>query len=90
MGRWGGDEFMVLTPRSASTAWLLASSLREIAQGGSFEQEGAVTLSIGVAELNGEMDLGAFVGAAYDAMVAAKRSGGNRTVMAGEQGEDLI
>ena len=84
LGRWGGDEFMVLTPQSGEAARLLANSLREMAHGGNFDSGGAVTFSVGVAQFKVEMDLSSLVGTAYDAMVAAKRGGGNRTVLAGD------
>ena len=86
IGRWGGDEFMVLTPRSSEAARLLADSMRDLAHSGSFGAEGALTLSVGIAQFRAEMDLSSLVGAAYDAMVRAKRSGGNRAVTA-EDGE---
>jgi len=42
-----------------------------------------LTLSVGVAKFSREMDISSFVAAAYDAMVAAKKAGGDRTVLAG-------
>ncbi|MBR1672759.1 MAG: diguanylate cyclase, partial [Fretibacterium sp.] len=86
VGRWGGDEFMVLTFRSGPAARALANILRDRVHGGAFDLENAMTLSVGVAELRGDMDVSAFVGAAFDAMTAARRSGGNRTVLAEERG----
>ncbi len=86
IGRWGGDEFMVLTPRSSEAARLLADSMRDVAHSSSLGVEGALTLSVGIAQFRAEMDLSSLVGAAYDAMVRAKRNGGNRAVTA-EDGE---
>ncbi len=81
MGRWGGDEFMILTPRSSAAARLLGNSLREAARSGPFGREFALTLSVGVAEFSMEMDVSALVASAYDAMLSAKHSGGDRTVV---------
>ena len=86
IGRWGGDEFMVLTPRSSEAARLLADSMRDVAHSSSLGVESALTLSVGIAQFRAEMDLSSLVGAAYDAMVRAKRNGGNRAVTA-EDGE---
>lgn len=81
IGRWGGDEFMVLTSRSGAAARTLANALRDRAHGGAFNGDTAMTLSVGVAELREDMDVSTFVAAAFDAMTAARRSGGNRTVL---------
>lgn len=86
VGRWGGDEFMVLTPRTGAGAMALASLLRDGA--GADGPAGPLSLSVGVAELQEGMDVSAFVGAAYDAMASAKRSGGDRAVLSGEQGPE--
>lgn len=83
LGRWGGDEFMVLTPQTSGPACLLADALRDTARNGVFDREDSISLSVGVAEFSREMDVSSFVGAAYDAMTAAKKDGGDRTVLAG-------
>ena len=85
MGRWGGDAFMVLTPKSVAAARLMADTLRDLARSGPFGREFRLTFSVGVAEFGGEMPPSALVGAAYDAMVSAKRAGGDRTVVAERQ-----
>lgn len=83
LGRWGGDEFMILTPQSESAACQLADIIRDTARNGLFDRENSLSLSVGVAKFSREMDVSSFVGAAYDAMVAAKKAGGDRTVLAG-------
>ena len=82
LGRWGGDEFMILTPQPVSAARQLADALRDTARNGVFDRENSISLSVGVAEFSREMDVASFVGAAYDAMVEAKKGGGDRTVVA--------
>ena len=81
IGRWGGDEFMVLTSRSGAAARTLANALRDRAHGGAFNGDTVMTLSVGVAELREDMDVSTFVAAAFAAMTTARRSGGNRTVL---------
>lgn len=83
LGRWGGDEFMLLTPQPEAAARQLADVLRDTARNGIFDREDSISLSVGVAQFSREMDLSSFVGAAYDAMVAAKKAGGDCTILAG-------
>ena len=90
LGRWGGDEFMILTPQPESAACQLADMVRDTARNGLFDRENSLSLSVGVAKFSREMDISSFVGAAYDAMVAAKKAGGDRTVLAGEPDQGSI
>jgi diguanylate cyclase (GGDEF)-like protein/PAS domain S-box-containing protein len=82
LGRWSGDEFMILTPLPLAMAYQLAEKLRDMTEHNTFGEGNALTLSAGVAEYCKSMDIFAFVAAAYDAMTEAKRGGGNRTVQA--------
>ena len=74
------------TGQCFAPARALANTLRERVHGGAFNGGDAMTLSVGVAELREDMDVSTFVGAAFDAMAAARRSGGNRTVLSGKDG----
>ncbi|MDR1979068.1 MAG: GGDEF domain-containing protein [Synergistaceae bacterium] len=82
LGRWGGDEFMLLTPLPLATASQLAEKLRDMVQHNAFGENRFLTLSAGVAEYRKPMDVAALVAMTYDAMTEAKRSGGNRTIQA--------
>lgn len=82
LGRWGGDEFVVLTRKSGQAARILGNSLRETANSGAFHIKNGLSLSIGAAEFSFDMSITEFVGAARDAMASARREGGNRTVLA--------
>lgn len=82
LGRWGGDEFMILTPLPLTTASQLAEKLRDMVQHKTFGENSSLTLSAGVAEFAKSMDVPDFVASAYDAMTEAKRGGGNRIVQA--------
>ena len=86
IGRWGGDEFMVLTPKAGEPASYLADALRNMAKNFDSGTDAAITLSAGVAELgasdnNGVVieDHAALIAAAYDAMILAKHKGGDMT-----------
>jgi diguanylate cyclase (GGDEF)-like protein len=82
LGRWGGDEFMLLTPSPLATSFQLAEKLRDMVQHNSFGENRFLTLSAGVAEYQKPIDVSTLVAMAYDAMTEAKRSGGNRAVHA--------
>jgi diguanylate cyclase (GGDEF)-like protein/PAS domain S-box-containing protein len=82
LGRWSGDEFMILTPLPLAAASQLAEKLRDAVQRSSFGENRSLTLSAGVAEFRKSMDLPTLVAIAYDAAAEAKRTGGNRTVQA--------
>jgi diguanylate cyclase (GGDEF)-like protein/PAS domain S-box-containing protein len=82
LGRWGGDEFTLLTPSPLATAFQLAEKLRDMVEHNPFGENRFLTLSAGVAEYRKPIDVATLVAMAYDAMTEAKRSGGNRTVHA--------
>jgi diguanylate cyclase (GGDEF)-like protein/PAS domain S-box-containing protein len=84
LGRWGGDEFMLLTSLSAASACRKAEAILGMARSGSFGDPGdgkgknKLTLSAGVAGYRQGMDVAAFVASVYDAMSISKRNGGDR------------
>lgn len=82
LGRWGGDEFIVLTPLPLAEAVQLAEKLRDMVQNSTFEEDTRVTFSAGVSEFHKSMDTSSFAGAAFDAMIEAKKRGGNRVAQA--------
>jgi diguanylate cyclase (GGDEF)-like protein/PAS domain S-box-containing protein len=84
LGRWGGDEFMLLTCLSAASACRKAEAILGMARSGSFgdpgdgKEKNKLTLSAGVAGYRQGMDVAAFVASVYDAMSVSKRNGGDR------------
>ncbi|MBQ7576953.1 MAG: diguanylate cyclase [Synergistaceae bacterium] len=76
LGRWSTHEFMILSDCSGASAVTIADEIRN-----RFDR---VKLSAGVADLNSGIYPGVheFIGAAYDAMTQAIKSGGNKTVLA--------
>ncbi len=77
-GRYGGEEFMVILPETATPgAEIVAERIRSWV-----EQTVGVTVSIGLASLDGETsNPAALIGAADAALYEAKRAGKNRIAL---------
>lgn len=93
VGRYGGEEFIMLAPIAGyKTALYMAERLRQLVEGTDFRDESTgnrfkVTVSAGVAVWNNKIKTGKeLVKLADDAMYLAKESGRNRVRMA-EGGE---
>jgi diguanylate cyclase (GGDEF)-like protein len=87
--RYGGDEFaIILIGVDLNKALDIAERLRAIIEKAEL---GTITVSVGLAEYEGEMDSETFVKAADDALYLAKSSGGNRvqTINSGLQTRDI-
>ena len=81
--RWGGEEFVIVMRHcTVVEATYLASKVRALVADSPFDVVGTVTVSIGVAELNVDDDLGSWVDRAGRALYDAKAAGRNcvRTV----------
>ncbi len=77
--RWGGEEFIVLSPATGlGGALSLAERLRTALESATFPVSGTVTLSAGVAEYVEGESLEAWVGRADQALYRAKELGRNR------------
>ena len=76
LGRWSEDEFVVVAQCSGAAAVVMANEIRANTRD--------VIFSAGVADLTdgGYMSASEFIGAAYDAMCGAVKSGGNATALA--------
>jgi len=76
IARWSGDEFLILAHCSGAAAVVIADEIRE--------KTLSIALSAGIADLNSGNYAGVndFIGAAYNAMIDAKSSGKNTTVLA--------
>ncbi len=83
VGRWGGEEFVVLAPEtSLDDGRLLAERLRQMIENLDLGAYGTVTVSIGVAVTAGKEGQREFVTRADQALYAAKNAGRNRVELA--------
>lgn len=78
--RWGGEEFVILTPLTEITgATNLAENLRKLVQSHPFGYVGnEITLSFGIAQLSGEDTKKTLFEKADGALYEAKKNGRNR------------
>jgi|GEM_PF-6583539 len=80
VGRWGGEEFVVLMRRPTSgEALFMADRLRRYVQDFNFPVVGNLTASFGVAELGPGETVTEVISAADEALYRAKAQGRNRT-----------
>lgn len=91
VARYGGEEFAVLAPsaRTAEAAFLAekvraAVEAKQLMRRSTNESLGSVTVSIGVAELEGDETPDALVGRADRRLYASKHNGRNQVTSAGE------
>jgi diguanylate cyclase (GGDEF)-like protein len=79
VGRWGGEEFLILLPETGlSGAHLLADRLRQVIATQTFGSVGAVTASFGVTEYQLNDSPESMLARADAALYSAKRAGRNR------------
>ena len=79
LGRWGGEEFLILLPNmTCEGALLLAEKLRLAIETYSFSTVGSRTSSFGVASYTQSDDTKTIVGRADEALYRAKANGRNR------------
>lgn len=83
LARWGGEEFIVLSPATRIDGALsLAEKIREAIALRPFPGVGQVTVSIGVAEYSNGEDLVTWIQRADEALYQAKQEGRNRVMKA--------
>lgn len=88
VARWGGEEFVVVSPTTdEKTATLLADSLRSTIAGHSFmkgtlQSNAPITISAGVASLNKYRTKASLIEAADSALYEAKENGRNQVCVA--------
>lgn len=82
LGRWGGEEFMLISPKTDSkNAYIQAEKLRNIVENFSFSHMGSLTASFGVAEYHKKTDsIKDLIALADKALYKAKKDGRNRVV----------
>lgn len=81
LGRWGGEEFLVLTPEiEGQDAEKLAEKLRQSISDTMMAEAGRITASFGVAQYLPGENLESFIKRADDGLYRAKNSGRNRVM----------
>ncbi len=79
VGRWGGDEFIILCPETnRDGAYFLAEKLRNTIYSHKFGIVGHKSVSLGVAEYAAGDDIESFIIKADKALYSAKRGGKNQ------------
>jgi diguanylate cyclase (GGDEF)-like protein len=77
--RWGGEEFIIIAPETdIEKAEVLAERIRKGTEKYIFDQAGAITISLGVAQLKKDDTEDTFIKRVDDAMYLAKQNGRNR------------
>jgi diguanylate cyclase (GGDEF)-like protein/hemerythrin-like metal-binding protein/PAS domain S-box-containing protein len=85
LGRWGGEEFVVLLPETGlKGAHLICERLRCTLEGFRFGEGIKVTASMGIAAYREGEELASLLGRADSCMYRAKQNGKNRVVMDAE------
>jgi len=88
--RWGGEEFVVLLSSTGYRhATIVAENLRKAVAAHGFPGAGTVTISLGVAEHDGNEDPGAWFKRLDEALYEAKGTGRNRVVVARRGNSDV-
>ncbi|WP_050740084.1 sensor domain-containing diguanylate cyclase [Acetobacterium bakii] len=79
VGRWGGEEFLIILPKTdRGSALLLAEKLRMLINEKIFTKVGKITASFGVADYNKDSSPDTIVFRADSALYKAKENGRNR------------
>lgn len=79
VGRWGGEEFIVVAPETdRRAAWVLAQRLKETLERQPFDQVSTITASYGVASFRPDDTVQSLIKRADEALYRAKVAGRNR------------
>lgn len=79
LGRWGGEEFLIITPNiTVEQCYLLCEKLRVAIELHIFENLSSVTISIGIAEFILNENSDSFIERADKAMYSSKENGRNQ------------
>lgn len=77
--RWGGEEFLILTPNSdLKSALKLSQNLKDLIEKSEFEMKYSVTISIGISTFSENLTQEELLKLADNALYKAKKNGRNR------------
>jgi len=81
VGRWGGEEFIILCPRiNVIQADALGERIRSSIEQHQFSSKAAITISVGVAEFSHKESVSELIKRADDNLYYAKHNGRNRVI----------
>ncbi len=79
LGRWGGEEFIVICPNThLAESVLLGESIRKAIEEESFDIEGNYTVSIGISSVQKHDEANCIIKRADENLYLAKSKGRNR------------
>ncbi len=82
LGRWGGEEFLIIVPQGENkNEQLLAEKLRIKVESYSFSKVNNITVSFGVATYNKGDTINSLIKRADDGLYKAKENGRNQVVI---------
>ncbi len=82
IGRWGGEEFLIVCPGKIDQAVALAEMVRQAVSALQYRGGNQVTISLGLAQVNGNELMDDLLKRADKALYKAKSEGRNRAVVA--------
>jgi polar amino acid transport system substrate-binding protein len=81
IGRWGGEEFIIITPHTSRAGAIeLAQKLREKIEKSKINPVGNITASFGVSQIEGNQSIEMLLHRVDNALYEAKENGRNRMV----------
>jgi diguanylate cyclase (GGDEF)-like protein len=81
LGRWGGEEFIIISPQSGKNALKLAEELRIKINGYHFKTVGRQTVSFGVTEFRSGESVDSLISRADKGLYHSKHEGRNRVTI---------
>ncbi len=90
LGRWGGEEFLVICPETdQQAALMLGEKLRRAIAAKPLAEHIGATISVGIAEFDSRADTDSLLEAADTALYQAKHQGRNCVVLAAPQTQSV-